>query len=405
MHFDTSDLPAPPRDSYHWTLARQRAFLEHFAISGCVSDAAHHVGVSPRAAYALRHRRDGVLFALGWQAALLLARHRLADALLERALAGQQDVSVRILDRDTDTIEVRRQRTDNRLGLTLLARLDRMAGAGDAPTGSAREMEIVRLIAQDFEAFLDHLAPSDGVLDGPANPAACQQTVQDQFTDAIVGVVAMLTTALEATHPLQQLLRKAPIHCELAQNFAKNPDAIDPAETEARDHARSLGVWYDGATGRLQTNFPPPDDFTGTAIGTFVLSEGYARDLTAWEAAIVTQRVSQVEHQFRSAATEARERWFNIPDPAAAGTTPAPAAPLPTYRPTPAVHLAPAAKPAIAPEPPRRARETLDESIARIRARIQEDAEAQARADSEERTGLAATEGALATGWQHDITR
>lgn len=385
LPFDTTTLPEPPRAAYRWTLPRQRAFLEYFAISGSVTHAAAHVGVSPRAAYDLRHRRDGVLFALGWQAAILLARHRLADALLERALNGQEDVSIRQLDRDNDRIEVRRQRNDNRLGLTVLGRLDRMAESRAEAAGPTPEAALVRLIAQDFEAFLDQLSPPGGTWDAVADTADHPEDVRDRLHDAIVGVVAMLSSALEATHPLQQLLRHAPIpdtviHCELARDSAENAGAPDPVDIEARDHARALGVWLDGATGRLQTNFPPPDDFTGCQNGRFMLSDGYARDLTAAESAIVTERADAAEQRFKGAAAEARDRWFSAADQGAPGDASAILrAPLPVFRPAPP---APPVKAAPAPAAERQPRETLDELIDRLAARNQEEAERQAQEDA-----------------------
>jgi hypothetical protein len=62
------------RNDYRWTPACQRAFLEELACSGSVRAACAHVAKSPRAAYGLRFRRDGAALALGWDAAILIAR-------------------------------------------------------------------------------------------------------------------------------------------------------------------------------------------------------------------------------------------------------------------------------------------------------------------------------------------
>ena len=135
-----------------WNPARQRAFLEQLAASGLVRSACAEVEMSREAAYKLRHRREGAAFALGWDAALLLARCQLADTLMERAIDGQTD----ILTRDDDAGERRRHRHDNRLAMSVLGRLDRFAdGASVAATDAL-------LIAGDWEAFLDLIDDGHG---------------------------------------------------------------------------------------------------------------------------------------------------------------------------------------------------------------------------------------------------
>ena len=383
MADDTPPLPrfAPPR-AYRWTLARQRAFLEVLADTGAVTEAAQHVGISPRAAYDLRRRGDGTLFALGWHAAVLIARHRLTDALLERALLGQEDVSVRLRDPDAERIEVRRQRRDNRLGLTMLARLDRMAEGAAATAPAADDYWLARHVAQHFDAFLDAMAPPpghDAEADATADADAAESLPDDAldmadrtamaYGDAMLDVSALLADAIGRAHPLLRLHAKARIHCEVAEESAL-PDAV---EAEARAHAATLSVWRDGATGAYQTSFPPPPDFAGASNGHHVHGPGYARDLTDYEAAVVAARIDRVSDTFAAASAAARDCWFADPDPAsrAAGALP----PLPEWRaapppppppPPPPVVAAPVARPGKPWEQPR-PRETLDELIERIR--------------------------------------
>ena len=69
-----------------WTPERKRLFHETLAGGGVVSDAARAAGMSAQSAYNLRHRDP--LFDAGWDAALLLARRRLADDLYARAVNG-----------------------------------------------------------------------------------------------------------------------------------------------------------------------------------------------------------------------------------------------------------------------------------------------------------------------------
>ena len=236
-----------PGNPYHWSLPRQRAFLEHFATTGSVSRAAAHVGVSPRAAYALRHRRDGLLFAVGWGAAVLLARLRLADLLLERAIDGVEEVAVRTGSPEDGSAEIRRRKYDGRLGMALLTRLDRMAS--DAVEADLHEAALHRAVAQDFESFLDRLAPphaQDGDAPGDAAPVADAPSDAPSLTpsDAEARVTAYLAAQVDGGGPLARLARESGIHCELAQKTAiPQPDDgkagtawAPPRPTEERAH-------------------------------------------------------------------------------------------------------------------------------------------------------------------------
>jgi hypothetical protein len=82
-------LPAIRRDG--WTYPKQRQFLEALAETGSVVIAAEDCRISARSAYNLRNRRDGMAFHLGWDAAILVARGRLVDDLMHRAIEGQTD--------------------------------------------------------------------------------------------------------------------------------------------------------------------------------------------------------------------------------------------------------------------------------------------------------------------------
>ena len=81
--------PVPTRARHDgWTPGRQKAFLVALAECGVVSEACARVGMSPRAAYALRRRPDADHFRRAWDAALDYAVRRLSDAAFARALNG-----------------------------------------------------------------------------------------------------------------------------------------------------------------------------------------------------------------------------------------------------------------------------------------------------------------------------
>ncbi|WP_447761864.1 hypothetical protein [Sphingopyxis panaciterrae] len=90
-------ITAPGSD--HWNPKLQRDFLEAFATNGSVKISAVKVGMSPSAVYQLKQRPEGAAFKLGCAAALLIARGRLVDELLDRAIWGH-DETTELLRRD-----------------------------------------------------------------------------------------------------------------------------------------------------------------------------------------------------------------------------------------------------------------------------------------------------------------
>ena len=136
----------PATDS-HLTPAKQRIFVTALAITGSIQKASEEAGMSRRAAYDLRMRRGGLAFKTGWDAAILVARAHIVDGLMERCLEGQTDVIA------NDGLKVTRHKHDNRLSMSMLARLDRMAGHTAVEDGL--DAMLAQHAAQDFEAFLD----------------------------------------------------------------------------------------------------------------------------------------------------------------------------------------------------------------------------------------------------------
>jgi len=102
---------------------RMAKFCETLAETGLVVDACLAAGKSTAGAYALRRRVP--VFAAAWEAALTIARERLADTLLARSIEG----TVEQYYKDGALVGEKRV-IDNRLGLAILRRLDRMAETG-----------------------------------------------------------------------------------------------------------------------------------------------------------------------------------------------------------------------------------------------------------------------------------
>src|SRR6185295_1098595 len=121
----TPPLPTPTIRHDGWTGDKMATFLETLAETAVVAEACDQARMGLSGAYA--HRRRNPAFAAAWDAALTIARERLADTLLARSMEG----NVEQIYRDGELIG-ERHLLDNRLGLAILRRLDRLAEMGIA---------------------------------------------------------------------------------------------------------------------------------------------------------------------------------------------------------------------------------------------------------------------------------
>lgn len=277
-------MTQPSNPDYHWNPAQMRAFLEALAETGVISAACEAVGKSRRAAYNLRFRAEGRAFAMGWDAALLVARACLADTLMERALVGFAVVS----QRDAETGTTTTQRIDNRCAMGMLGRLDRMTGLGMAPEPGS-DAALARIVAQDFWHFLDLVEQG-----GAGSEAAL-----------------FVAARSPATAP----------ECELAEDWDDDWDddgAEEAAEEEEQDtsplaQAARMHVWWDDFTETHLTNFPPPDGFAGYQSCDFG-GPDYYRELSRDEILAQMEIGILLAEPLRQAGERARERWFSFPD-------------------------------------------------------------------------------------------
>lgn len=292
--------------AYRWTPATMRAFLEELACSGSVTRACSIVGKSPRSAYDLRLRRDGAALALGWDAAILVARAVVADRLMDRALEGYDEVSVR-----DEEGNITRRKVDNRLGLNLLSRLDKMAEAQAALNNRNAH---VQMVAQDFEAFLELVANG-----GTGSQAALFCTMRGHDSAHI---------APDEKHAIECELRQISAQ-ERAQAEAKAraekqaaalpKDLIDMKPEEA---AANMGIWWDHDTVTWKTNFPPPGlgASDGGEIWYYELEEDgifgeedYQRLLTPAETQAHERAFMRERKPWIDACQNARLAWLNMP--------------------------------------------------------------------------------------------
>lgn len=310
-----------------WTGARQKRFLEAIADGETVIDACGLVCLSPQSAYAFRRRAKGRAFDLGWKGADLLARERVAARLFLRASEGQEVTITR-----PDGSEMTKHHYDNRLALTMLARLDRYADAAEntAPGHSAR------LVAGDFDAYLDMI----GAEGGPARAGLFMLAHGDTPASELEPIVALaradrhlrcgtlapdvatadLDPARRADWTAEQwaraeaaglLVLAPPVQPEPAP--AQPASDCQPVSTSADAEPDDEPVWWDEYAGEgegaWRTRFPPPEGFLGEEDGEYG-REGYARELDpdeieqleAAERAAIAPRRAQDEAE--------RDRWF-----------------------------------------------------------------------------------------------
>ncbi|QCB41899.1 hypothetical protein E5673_06410 [Sphingomonas sp. PAMC26645] len=315
-----------------WSPERQRGFLERIAEGATVDEATASVGLSPRAAYSLRRRAAGAAFALGWDAAKLVARPIVAEALFCRAMVGQIE---RLTKPDGDVIE--RHRFDNRLAMSLLARLDRHAEESETTNAAAR------LIATEFDAFLDLVERDAGPAraglflgervrssdagEGMAPIVALARA--DRWLRSNAGLaseidVADLDPAARAGWTAEQwaraeaagLLSLAPE--PVAKSAPPKPAPPTPAPASALSALPAVEpggpdgecpVWWDEFTSAWRTRFPPLSDFDEGNGGTFG-GDGYSRECSREEAIILDAPYDRETAERVVVEGADRDSWF-----------------------------------------------------------------------------------------------
>jgi hypothetical protein len=224
-----------------WTPQKKRLFLERFAECGVLIEACEAAGMSAKSAYNLRDRDP--LFAAGLDAACVKARAPLADEAYSRARNG---VVERIYK--DGTVVAERHRYDNRLTMSVLARLDSRIDRAEEK-GAAH----LALVAR-WDEYLDAVAEDrreDGLalLAPPEPPApAVPEPSQDGFS---------------RDHELHEL------------------HLGGEAEIDDED---GLHVWE--VDGGWWTDFPPPPGFEGDEDGEYG-DRDYRRTLSPAEQAVI----------------------------------------------------------------------------------------------------------------------
>jgi hypothetical protein len=313
-HWAEHAPPGAPKPAIRhdgWTPFRQQVFLRAIAEGSTVELACAGVGLSVQSAYAFRNRASGAAFALGWAAARLLGRERIADTLLTRALEGQIETVTR-----PDGATVDRLKYDNRLALGLLTRLDRHAEGNQAGAQAAR------LVAQEFEAFTDAIGRDDsparaGLFLGTRAVGEAQAELApvialaraDRFARTGAGLpaevdIADLDLAARAGWTADQWQRaeaagllsiSSPSPSGEWQDGDEDDDDLSPPQFRQLRDESLPPVWEDSELG-LVTDFPPPEGYDGEQCGPWG-SQFYMRTLTVEEEAAWHARPPEPEDE------------------------------------------------------------------------------------------------------------
>ena len=234
--------------------------------------------------------------------------------MLDRAIWGH-DETAEIMREDGRSF-AKRRRLDSRLGLAMLARLDKMVET----RARAGEEMLAQVVAGDWPGFLSLFDTAAAIHEAAVATAGDEADADDRAAaaPAATGLGAALALWLAGrdnrTNPLAALWKDSAIANEVAQISADPGDAPEPEPTP-EEEAAAMTVWYDDAAGELRTNFPPPDGFIGIEDGIFG-HDDYERTLDpdeqiAWEAAVATACAP-----LRTAGEAARRAYFRLPAPA-----------------------------------------------------------------------------------------
>jgi len=271
-----------------WTGDKMATFLETLAETAVVAEACDQAAMGMSGAYALRRRSPA--FAAAWDAALTIARERLADTLLARSMEG----NVEQIFRDGELIG-ERHLLDNRLGLAILRRLDRLAEMGIAVSTIGQRVTLrhnPRHTPACHPHPVDWLAALDALRSGDdAGVARALALVEGNEVEEVEG--------------------------------PPNPSSHGDSEDDGLDLTDRC--WLDGIDEIWMTDFPPPPGFAGYESRPYDADdpdEPYTRACTAEEIAILTADAARCRAAERAEDETLRDEWFKLLKDEAGGDPP-----------------------------------------------------------------------------------
>ena len=251
-----------------WDGAKMARFCGTLAETGVVTFACRAAGMSAQSAYSLRHRHP--VFDKAWEAAVSIARERLADELLARSLKGGAEQLLK-----DGCIVAERHTFDNKLAFAILRRLDRRAELGATFTTPARaDIPIpAPAVKGQWQELLDALS-------------------EDRQSDA------------------RTLLESPKVDSEVDNPPVEGVEGDDMDEEILPDPR----IWWDMSRKEYRTNFPPPEGSDCHEHEHFGHRD-YHRSLTADESELMARRDSAEAAERRAADVEERDAFFANLDP------------------------------------------------------------------------------------------
>jgi len=257
-----------------WTGEKMAIFCETLAETAVVADACEAARMGISGAYAARRRNP--VFAAAWDAALSIARERLADTLLARSMEG----NIEQIYKDGELVGERHV-IDNRLGLAILRRLDRLAeggvtvGARDLPFSGQCRKPVPHNGSFNWEHAIDALRTGD-------EAAVCK------------------ALALFQGHEVE----------EVEDPLGRLSPNDEPEEIDLSDRC-----WIDpDCDGRVwMTVFPPPAAFTGYQTCEWGdPGKIYKRECTPEEVALLEADSKRTRDSERAEEEALRDSWFRL---------------------------------------------------------------------------------------------
>ena len=257
-----------------WTPEKMRLFLQRFAECGVLREACQASGMSARSYYNLVDRDP--LFAAGVEAARVKARARLADETFARSLNG----CIERIYKD-GVIVAERHRHDNRLAMSVLARLDARVDRAEE-----RGDPHLRLVAR-WDEYLDALG-------------------QGRHQDGLALLAEPVPGKAEA--PAPAAAPEADLQIRAAEH-----ELLELQEARMSRMPDLYGVWDD--EDGWWTNYPPPPGFDGEEKGGAWGDKDYQRRLSPAERAAVDAELAAEKYAGRALAEAQRDAYFGFSPP------------------------------------------------------------------------------------------
>jgi hypothetical protein len=262
-----------------WTGEKMAVFCETLAETAVVAEACDAARMGISGAYAARRRNP--VFAAAWDAALTIARERLADTLLARSMEGNIEQIWR-----GGEIVGERHVLDNRLGLAILRRLDRLAETGLSLHSNLQEPQPPSIVPRskpfDWERMVAALHSGN-----PDDVAEALALLEPQSTEGQSNKV----------EDVEDPLNRPPSPNEEEEELDLSHRCWrDPIDTN---------IWM--------TDFPPPEGFTGYESCDYGdLGEKYERICTPEEVAILDGDIARARAAEREEDEALRDAWFDL---------------------------------------------------------------------------------------------